>query len=1618
MVNNSILENICGTDPWGPWEDYDLTNCFREVVIDAGILLLYSTASLCTLISAYLQLRRHKGPDYERLLNSQCNSNYGTIEQSGLIEDNETDLDVSDDNSDYSDETLVSNQEIPKNMIFDGTRLAISIIICLIFSLLAIIRWQDHNGNQHGNYWIVTPILEAIVWGYAITLASFNIVSQQRSILHIRGHLNVLYSIAFVSSIINIHSLYLKLGIDFNLEYYINLLILSFSLILVCILIFEPQDDVELLSKPNADGRYSSPEVKCSLYDKLLFSWVNPLISKGFRSTLDDKDVFELPGFAKAKNILKAFHSFQKSSIIKSLIFTFRKELLIQLIYSIIWSLMYSFVPPYYLQKLLSYVQDYPTPEDSYVTAYSYAFGLFWGTVIPSLCFQQALYIGRHLSVKSQAIIIGEVYLKALSRKDTSGIVDNEESKNKTGKITNLMAVDAQKISEFSAYIFYLYSYPIQIIISIWLLYSLLGLSALAGVLAIIITYPLQAYTNQMFQTIHKSLMAATDKRMGVINELLQAIRVIKFFAWEDQFRAKIMSARDNEIKEIKRRLMQWVYMICLWTSLPLIIMVAVFITYTKLFGNELTAAVAFTALALFNNLRHALDEMPSMLVYIIQAQVSNSRIEKFLKDPEIDRKCSIQNFNDPYIGFKSATFQWPDGEDSIDNSSVSVDLTMQTPLNKFTLKNLNVSFPVNELSIICGPTGSGKTSLLMALLGEMECVDGRVFLPRMTTESSNKLGGAPSGVAYVAQTAWLQNATIRDNILFGLPFDQETYAKVLRVCALDRDLEILEFGDQTEVGEKGITLSGGQKQRVALARAVYSQAKIIIIDDCLSAVDSHTAKHIYEQCLVGDLMKDRTRILVTHHVGLCLRGAAKVVVMKDGQISGEGTVEKILATGLLDGVTLESEEESETSVEDVTDAKSQKNKTIREGDGKLVAEETRAVGRVEWKYYKLYLVASGGFWYWMSLLLLFIVAQTIQVGQEWWIREWTKAYNDPYSQIHQFALTISGGITSFLQENLHNSMKNFALSSYVLSPTLNHSISTDHFSSVNIWEETHERVNVDYYLGVYVSIGLVCTILTSFKAYYMFMGSLVASRKLHNDMLDKILSATIRFYDTTPIGRILNRFSKDMETIDQNFSPVVMFLLYSCHATASVILVISIVMPRFLIAAVFISAIYIIIGAYYIATSRDLKRLESVSRSPIYAAFGETIIGVSTIRAFGAEKRLMKRMLSLVDNNNRPFIFNWACNRWLHTRVDIAGGLVGLSTAVIIVYNLSNGMDPGLAGFALLNALNFTGHVIWVLRMYAVQEMNMNSVERVHDYLVLEEEPPRIVEGHRPPPEWPTKGDIQVKNLVMQYAPDNPPVLKDISFHIKPAEKVGIVGRTGSGKSTLATSFFRFMEPTSGQIFIDDIDISTIGLFDLRSKLTIIPQDPVLFSGTLRSNLDSFNEYDDAELWNALRRAHLIDDTTISSDTDNDNKSSQSEQSQAWTLDAPVSENGNNYSQGQRQLIALARALVRKSKLIIMDEATASVDFKTDRMIQKTIREEFSDATLLCIAHRLRTVVDYDKILVLDAGKIVEFDHPYILLQNPASVFRGMCDRSGDFAELVEVAKAKYEKNYSNISV
>ncbi|CAJ0751060.1 18110_t:CDS:10 [Entrophospora sp. SA101] len=1105
-------------------------------------------------------------------------------------------------------------------------------------------------------------------------------------------------------------------------------------------------DIVRLLLSSIMLGRYLSPELSASLYDQITFSWVNPLISKGFRKTLDESDIYELPKFNRARNILKKFHSSRK--------------------------------------------KNYPIKqEDSRSTAYYYVFGLLLSTIVPSLCFQQSLYIGRQICIKIQ---------------DTSGATNDENSKNKTGNITNLMAVDAQKVSEISSYFFYL---------------------------AMLLTYPVPTYINQRFEKFQIRLMAATDKRLGVINE--------------SQFRGKVMEARELELIEIRNRLVQWIYLGCLWTALPLLVMLSVFLTYTKILGYDLSAPVAFTALALFNKLRHALDEIPSTIIAFIQARVSISRVEKFLAEPEIsnnNNKLNQQSLFDEnsrcLIGFKDASFRWPDGGDSdtttLNNLPPSLDSpSINDQSNKFLLRDLNVSFPVNELSIICGPTGCGKTSLLMALLCEMECLNGYVFLPRKSNSqlSKNIVGGAPSGVAYVAQTAWLQNATIRDNILFGLPYEEVP-------------------------------------------------------------VDSHTAKYLYENCIMGDLMKNRTRILVTHHVGLCIRNAAFVVVMKDGQITDQGPANQILSSGILGDISIEEENEKGGDDDELknksTEHAKPKSKSANGSDGKLVLEEKREQGAIKWIVYKTYLSATGGYLFWVFLLSMFILVQALQVGQAYSETSLVISnFTSQFSNIFDYLIALFQE-SSYYSTNIFTPLEYFS-SSFSLTSTIKTTTSIIHASKEFNSETTiKEKVDVNFYIGVYVLIGLFTSILASFRSYYMFMGSLSASKKFHTALVDQILKAKIRFFDTTPIGRIMNRFSKDMETIDQDLSPILMFLIHSCFATAAVIFAISLVMPQFLFAGILIAIIFIIISAYFIATSRDLKRIESVTRSPIYAAFGETINGVTTIRAFGAQYRLMNKTFTLVDNNNTPYLYNWACIRWLHTRVDLAGSLVCFSTGLIILYRLPKGMSPGLAGFALLYALNFTESIIWVIRMYAMQEINMNSVERVQEYLKLEEEPPRIIEINRPPVGWPMRG---------------------------------------SGKSTLAISFFRFMEFVSGQIIIDGIDISTLGLFDLRK---------IIEDG------DNSNDTD----------ALLIDNNTqVQSPT------TQSSNQITWSLDSLVSENGGNFSQGQRQLIALARALVHE-------------------------------------------------------GRLVEFDHPYTLMQSDDSLFRTMCERSGEFAELLDIAKAKYEKD------
>lgn len=1336
-----------------------------------------------------------------------------------------------------------------------------------------------------------------------------------------------------------------------------------------------------------------SGEDWASIYSKFMFSWVNEMMEKGNHSTLNDDDLLELPTDNRAKFTLGLYRLQRKSAMAWNLLSCFKASLFTQFWYCLGWSVL-MFGPPYFLNKIIKFIENGDHEMNEPVSsAFIYVVGLFLTSSGQSLCYQQALYIGRTLGIRIQSIVIGEVYDKSLRRRDESGGTADEglTSKPKVN-VNNLLSVDAQKMGELTAYIFYIYCFPIQITICIWSLYKLLGHASLWGVFVICISQPLTYWLSRQFQKIQHEAMGCTDKRIRLMDELLSAIRIIKFFAWEKQFRERVNEARSQELKVVRSRLYMFMMMGNVWFLIPVLIMVAVFYAYTREF--VLTASTAFTALALFNNFKTTLDELPVITSFILQANVSLGRIDKFLQEEEV-KLPDPNTTSSTHVGFiDNASFSWNQGSDATAH-----------------VKNLNISFPLNKLSIICGPTGSGKTTLLSSLLGETYCLSGSAILPRKKYTRSSGLGGAVSGIAYVAQTAWLQNCSIRDNILFGLEYDQERYENILYMTALTRDLEILEFGDSTEVGEKGITLSGGQKQRVAIARAVYSQADIVILDDCLSAVDAHTAKHLHEHCISGEYMKDRTVILVTHHVGLCLQSASYVVALEEsGSVAAVGKPLEVIKSGVL------GEEFSEEGWMQEIDAKEEavlngpipnipkkSNRVTADGAGKLVQEEKRAEGGVSWAVYKTYYIASGGFIFWFSVLSLFCLAQASILGQDYWIKIWSSAYTSVKDVAFQTMSNHSE--TSFSMTRISNN-------EYITNTMYSYSFMIPTSVKAFVTEiKDGSAVDVGYYLGIYFLIGMLSLLLTTLRSLVLFSGSLKASKRIHAQLLDRILRAKVRFFDTTPMGRIVNRFSSDLETIDQAVAPSLSYLVYSIVATIYVIVLVSVITPAFIIPGVFVAYMFKAMGLYYLNSSRDLKRLNSVSRSPIYVQFSETVLGVATIRAFGGQRRFIDENFKRIDANNRPFIWMWATNRWLHCRVDVLGAFVSFCTGAVLVMS-RKWVNPGLAGLSLSYALTFTHHVLWVVRMYAANEMNMNAIERVHEYLDVEEEPPTHIPENTPRTSWPESGTVQVKNLVMKYAAGSPAVLRNVSFETRPREKIGIVGRTGSGKSTLAMSLFRFMEPTEGSILIDGVDIHQIGLDDLRSRLTIIPQDPVLFSGTLRSNLDPFGQYHDAELWAALKRSHLIDSQIESNNSNNNVKSTNDSSVENISLDSPVTVNGNNWSQGQRQLIALARALVKSTSLIILDEATSSVDFDTDHQIQQTIRKEFNNSTLLCIAHRIRTVADYDRILVLDHGEVKEFDSPYELMTRDGSIFQQMCERSGEFPELLAIAKTKFESD------
>ncbi|KAH8827185.1 multidrug resistance-associated ABC transporter [Flagelloscypha sp. PMI_526] len=1428
---------------------------------------------------------------------------------------------------------------------------------------------------------------------------------------------------------------------------------------------------------PQDVGKSVSSEDYTSLLGWISFMWTYPIMHKGRYNTLKEDDVSELsPTFQARPLFEKWFPAWKKGTHLALHIFkTNSLDLFLEWILTL-FSVCCEYASPFFLKLILDTIDNDTHPDGSRKSqeelsadrrkAIVYAFLLWLAGYLKAVSDVNHLWFGRRALTRNRTELMTAIYDKALKRvslaqtekkstkekEDSTTDATHPKKGADLGKVVNLMTADVNKINSFFAMVWFFYANPVQLVIAAIFLYKLLGWSAFVGFSVLFVGMPLNAWLSKRTIAITKQINVARDKRMSVVTEVINSIKFIKFFAWEEKWVDRTMEKRTNEIKQIIRARVNEVFYTLYWMATPVAISVLSFTTYVAT-GHDLTIGTAFTALQLFSMVRMPMNILPNLIVQTFTAWVSLQRIATYLDEDEVSPQVSSllsqteerdelseeeATTHTQGLGLDHATLKWNEVKEDTVQPTPSTKKWFTVPRifkrqppellldpsnttqedldHKFELKDITVSFPEGKLTMIVGPTASGKTAMLMALLGEMTLLDGRLI---MSKDISSNANGLTQSFAYAAQLPWLRHESIKNNILFGYPFDEKRYKGVVECCALKPDFEMLEDGDETEIGARGVSLSGGQKARVALARAVYSPAKYVFLDDPLSAVDSHTSRFLFERLLSGPLLANRTVILVTHHVELVLPAASYLIRMLDGRIDAKGTIADLRERGLLDTITYHEEaiaEKEEAAVEETaTDTAAPPGVTSMEGKGpnpsetsvkkprKLVEEEHRAEGGVKLGVYDTYFKSSG-YWIWGLVFLGVILYQMTVVGEKLWINIWGSAYEVSAEE------NVSAWIYS-----VHSTQT--ILSHSALSKTKNTKQDLR-------WPDASQHPL--YYVGIFAAICFGSALLQTISAIFQFFGAVRASKVLFKNLLLSVVRATFRFHDTTPTGRLLNRFGKDIETIDDQLANMLWETNLGIAGFAASLIVIAVVFPIFLVPAAVIFFLYLQLTIGYLNTGRDLRRMEANTRSPIFSTFSELLDGIVTVRAFSKEKQFLNEFYKKVDLTTKIWYSFWMTNRFLLLQFDTLGATVTLVTCLLAISYLQGG--AGLAGVCITSAMSFSYSIYWACRFYTELEMGLNSVERIAEYLELPQEPPAIIDSSRPPAYWPsgTKDEplLTVKDLEIKYAPELPSVLQGISFQLKAGERVGLLGRTGSGKSTLAMSLFRFVDPSNGSIYVDGLNIADIGIYDLRSRMTFIPQDATLFSGTIKDNLDPFGEHEDSECLDALYRVQLLSNSTngsVAPSRDPSEPSSprpQSPESGTSTtatatetktiisLNSEVSAGGTNFSQGQRQLIAMARALLRRSSIVVLDEATSSIDFATDTKIQQTIREEFAGALLITVAHRLKTIIDYDRLIILDKGQVVEIGTPAALIEKEGGLFRDMCLKSGTFQELLDQAK------------
>ncbi|KAK8001793.1 hypothetical protein PG991_014015 [Apiospora marii] len=1337
---------------------------------------------------------------------------------------------------------------------------------------------------------------------------------------------------------------------------------------------------------PIPKEREVSREYNAGFLSRLTFQWMAPLMNVGYKRQLEPNDIWTVNPDRSAEKLTAKFQaSFnrrvekkEKNPLVWALHETFFLEFWIGG-FCQFGSSIFQVMSPFTLRYLIQFSQDAYVasqrgdPPPHIGAGVGLVIGVTVMQLLQSMGVNHFIYRGMMIGGQVRGVLIGTIFEKSMiisgraraggekaknpSEESLGEKGGDQEKKNEkkdkkkakkgkgppvndgtgwnNGKIVNLMSVDTYRIDQASALFHMIWTAPITCIITLVVLLINLTYSALAGFALLVIGVPVLTRAIRSLFRRRGVINKITDERVGLTQEILSSVRFVKYFGWESAFLERLTEIRNREIHAIQILLAIRNAINAVSMSLPIYASMLSFIVYSRTHPN-LPPAQVFSSLALFNGLRMPLNLLPLVIGQVVDAWQSLQRCEQFLLSEEQEDEAVIKPDLDVAVQVNDASFTWertttqdPDkakanatkkGGKSAPPPSADDTSTLVEEREPFKLHGLNFEVGRNELIAVIGGVGSGKTSLLSALAGDMRKTSGEVVL------GANR--------AFCPQYAWIQNATLRQNILFGKDMDRKWYNEVIEACALQPDLDMLPNGDATEIGERGITISGGQKQRLNIARAIYYDADIVIMDDPLSAVDAHVGRHIFDNAIAG-LLKDKCRILATHQLWV-LNRCDRIIWMEGGKIQAVDTFANLMANDpgfqkVMETTAVEEKHEEEEAVVEEKTAETKDKKKKKRAPGLMQAEE-RAVASVPWSVYGDYVRAAGSILLAPLVFLTLITSQGANIATSLWLSYWTS--------------------------------DKFGLSSGV-------------------------------YIGIYAGLGTLQALLMFAFSIELTIFGTTASKALLRQAVFRTLRAPMSFFDTTPLGRITNRFSRDVDVMDNNLTDAMRMYFLTLATIISVFALIIAFFYYFVIALVPLAIIFILAASYYRSSAREVKRFESVLRSVVFAKFGEGLSGVSSIRAYGLKDKFVTELRQSIDEMNSAYYLTFSNQRWLSMRLDTIGNLLVFTTGILVV-TARFSVNPSIGGLVLSYILSIVQMLQFTVRQLAEVENGMNAVERLQYYgNQLEQEAPEHTVEVRP--SWPEKGEIVFDNVEMRYRADLPLVLKGMNMHVMGGERVGIVGRTGAGKSSIMSTLFRLVELSGGHITIDGLDISTLGLHDLRSRLAIIPQDPTLFRGTVRGNLDPFNEHTDLELWSALRQADLVPP---------DARLEDKKDPARINLDSVVEEDGLNFSLGQRQLMALARALVRGARIIVCDEATSSVDMETDDKIQGTIANGFRGCTLLCIAHRLRTIIGYDRICVMDAGRIAELDSPLNLWKREDGIFRSMCDRSGIRFEDIAGAK------------